>query len=264
MNNRIRQCSPIGAYHVCVRAHGREYIFKDEAVAVKFIDRMKIAFENYDVKLPAWTVMSNHAHMVVEGDIERIARAFQSLGGSFCRWFNRYTGGRGAVFDSRYYLTPISDRNQYINCLAYVFNNPVRAKIADRAEDYKWSNYADIAEFNFETGDNKLLVLRDLVEDLKERVTLATKSSDFAIDPLPIKAASDKDLTNTLKDSFPEYSANLLQEDRCETEKMIVRKLLAIHSTDDSRTNAHQIARISKISYLRVRRIIADEFVDPQ
>ena len=88
MNNRIRQCSPIGAYHVCVRAHGREYIFKDETVAVKFIDRMKIAFENYDVKLPAWTVMSNHAHMVVEGDIERIARAFQSLGGSFCRWFN--------------------------------------------------------------------------------------------------------------------------------------------------------------------------------
>ncbi len=264
MNSRIRQCSPIGAYHICVRAHDRGFIFEDEPVATRFIERMKVAFDNYNVKLPAWTVMSNHAHMVVEGDVERIARAFQSLGGSFCRWFNRHTGGRGAVFDSRYYLKPIVDRNQYINCLAYVFNNPVRAKITDKPEDYKWSNYADITACNFESGDNQLLVTRDLIDDLKERVTMTMSRSDSTLDPLPKAAASDKDVANTLKTYFPEYSANPCQNASTETENLIIKKLLSVHSTDESTTNAHQIARITKIAYIRVRKFFKDDSDDSQ
>ncbi len=260
MNKRIREVSPIGSYHVCVRAHDGKPIFDDMVVRMMFIDRMVKAFHKYEVKIPGWTLMTNHAHMVVEGDIEMIARAFQSIGGSFCRWFNRHKGGKGAVFDSRYYLKPISDRFQYVTCLAYIFNNPVRAKMVNRAQDYKWTTFGDIMNPYFKLADRELLVEHEMIEEVIQKVHEATDSSDSNLDPMPRIMVSDFDVENALKDNFPTFDPLKAREASSETEIAIVTKMIKVHNTAHTMTNAFQIARITGIRYHRVRKILTDSY----
>lgn len=262
MNKRIREDSPIKTFHVCVRAHNGKDIFDDYEVREKFIKCMVRAFHKYNLKIPGWTVMTNHAHMLVEGDKDGIARAFQSIGGSFCRWFNRREGEKGAVFDSRYYLKPIKDRRQYFICLAYLYNNPVRAKMVRRAEDYKWSTYNEIYNLDYELADHQVLVDRNLIEWLPEIVADSVNKVDRRIDPMSRVMVSDFDIEEALQEEYPEYDPRKSRELTKEQELEIVVKLFELHSTSQTCTNAYQVARITGIRYHRVRKIVAAKMLN--
>ena len=47
------------------------------------------------------------------------------------------------MFRNRYVAEPIYERKYLINCIKYIHNNPLKAKIVSRCEDYKYSSYKD-------------------------------------------------------------------------------------------------------------------------
>ena len=59
----------------------------------------------------------------------------------------RWTGtkGRGAVYQSRYWASPVLNDLYFCRVARYVERNPVRAGLVDRAEHWLWSSASPIA-----------------------------------------------------------------------------------------------------------------------
>ena len=49
----------------------------------------------------------------------------------------------GYVFRDRYYVQIITTVEQLWNCIAYIHNNPVKAEIVEKPENYNFSSYKE-------------------------------------------------------------------------------------------------------------------------
>ncbi len=97
-----------------------------------------VALGQYD--LGAFVVMANHVHVLL---LPRIApsRLLQSLKGFTAREANRRLGRTGEAFwQAESYDRWVRDEAEYGRIAAYIENNPVKAELVERAEDYPWSS----------------------------------------------------------------------------------------------------------------------------
>ena len=137
----IRKDSHTLTQHVGLKAHNGVDIFREDEDREHFMESINKACEKYEVELLVCVLMTNHVHMILKGEIEQFKFVFESLGASFARSHNLKYGNRGAFWDQRYYNLPINTRRQFLNCAAYIFNNPVKAGMVEHPQDYEWSNF---------------------------------------------------------------------------------------------------------------------------
>ena len=100
--------------------------------------RRGAALGQYD--LGAYAVMSNHVHVLL---LPRISpsRLMQSLKGASAREANRSLGRTGETFwQAESYDHWVRDDRELQKIAAYIENNPVKAGLVMRAEDYAWSS----------------------------------------------------------------------------------------------------------------------------
>ena len=88
----------------------------------------------------AYCVMDNHYHLIIQNSSGRLADFFKQLNGQFGSHFRQSHGGRGYVSQDRYKSMLIQDDAYLMICLAYVLNNPVKAKMIGEYADYPWSS----------------------------------------------------------------------------------------------------------------------------
>jgi REP element-mobilizing transposase RayT len=61
----------------------------------------------------------------------------------FTQWFNRRHGRRGTLWEERFKSMLVEgDEKALLTVAAYIDLNPVRARMVDRVEDYRWCGYA--------------------------------------------------------------------------------------------------------------------------
>ena len=137
----LREDSHTLTQHVGLKGHNGSDIFHEDEDREKFMKSIHAACEKYEVELLVCVLMTNHVHMILKGEIKQFKFVFESLGASFARWHNFKYGNKGAFWDQRYYNMPIHTRRQFLNCAAYIFNNPVKAGLVERPQDYEWSNF---------------------------------------------------------------------------------------------------------------------------
>lgn len=65
---------------------------------------------------------------------------FKQLNGQFGTIYRKNQGGKGYVFQDRFKSMLIQDNSYLLMVIAYVLNNPVRARLVDNFIDYKWSS----------------------------------------------------------------------------------------------------------------------------
>ncbi|MBL7940687.1 MAG: transposase [Flavobacteriales bacterium] len=98
--------------------------------------------------LHAWCVMPNHVHVLfqpVNGwTMSKIVSSWKSYTGRrISAYVKRATLGRGEpskVWHREYWDRYIRDHAHYVNLVAYIHENPVKAGLVARAEDWKWSS----------------------------------------------------------------------------------------------------------------------------
>ena len=89
--------------------------------------------------------MNNHAHMLIETEeIEELSKYMQRLNTKYGKYYNKKYNRVGYVFRDRYRAEGIYTEEYLYNCLKYIYNNPVKAGICKKAEDYPYSNYKRI------------------------------------------------------------------------------------------------------------------------
>jgi REP element-mobilizing transposase RayT len=90
--------------------------------------------------LAAYAILSNHVHLLL---LPKMApsRLLQSLKGAAAREANRILGRTGESFwQAESYDHWVRDDGEWKRIVTYIEENPVKAGLVQRAEDYPWSS----------------------------------------------------------------------------------------------------------------------------
>lgn len=138
---------PGGYYHVIGRGLERRFIFGDDADKKNFLSRLGNNLPRFEMQCLAWTVMSNHYHLLIRVGEPPLSKLMASVLGGFAGHYNRQHNRCGYVFQNRY-TSILCDKNTYLlKLIRYIHLNPLRAGIVDSVEDlgrYPWSGHAGI------------------------------------------------------------------------------------------------------------------------
>jgi len=130
-------------YHVINRANGRVPIFHTDSDYRHFESLLEEAKELTDMRIMAYCIMPNHWHLVLYPRTDTDLAEFMSwLTSTHVRQYRTKTKtiGYGHLYQDRYKSFP-TESNEYCQTLIrYVEQNPLRAKLVERAEDWQWSS----------------------------------------------------------------------------------------------------------------------------
>jgi putative transposase len=90
----------------------------------------------------AYCLMSNYIHLLTKPlSEESLFKMMQGLTLCYTQYINRMYGRTGRLWESRFHSC-IVDHDKYLWAVAsrYIEQNPVRAKMVERAEDYSYSS----------------------------------------------------------------------------------------------------------------------------
>jgi putative transposase len=87
-------------------------------------------------------LMTTHIHLIVTPQSETaLPRTMKRLGERYVYYFNRKNARTGTLWGGRHRALLLLDELYCLTCLRYVEQNPVRAKMVSRPEEYRWSTY---------------------------------------------------------------------------------------------------------------------------
>lgn len=85
--------------------------------------------------------MTNHFHLLIETPDGNLSLGMRQLNGVYTQLFNKWHGRVGHLFQGRYKAIRIQKDSHLLEVCRYVVLNPVRAKMVEKPEDWKWSSY---------------------------------------------------------------------------------------------------------------------------
>lgn len=128
-------------YHITSRGNLRERIFYDDKDRERFQDILKRTKERYGYLLHAYALMDNHYHLLIETPKTNISQIMQNINTSYTVYINKKYQRNGHLFQGRF-KGIIVNKDEYLLTLSrYIHLNPVRAKIVENPEDYRWTSY---------------------------------------------------------------------------------------------------------------------------
>lgn len=128
-------------YHVTSRGNERRAIFRTDRDRKAFLAFLGRAATRFGWSVTAYVLMCNHFHIVVHTPQPNLSRGMQWLNGSYAAWYNHRHTRSGHLFQGRFHAFLIEKETYFAQVLRYVTLNPVRAKMVERPEDYRWSSY---------------------------------------------------------------------------------------------------------------------------
>jgi putative transposase len=139
MARRPRNELPDGFFHATARAVGGDALFRDDLDRAFFVEQLTRAGAAFRWACHAYCLMTTHYHLIVEASQERLSLGMHRLNGSYAQTFNARHGRRGHVFEERFSAFVIEGDSYLEQACHYVLQNPVRAGLCERAEDWPWS-----------------------------------------------------------------------------------------------------------------------------
>jgi REP element-mobilizing transposase RayT len=98
-------------------------------------------FDGERYRLLHWAVMSNHVHVMIAQEpghsLSQIVRSWKAYTAAMA---NRILGRKGQFWMPDYFDRMIRDAEHYFYCADYIENNPVRAGLVTRPEEWPFSS----------------------------------------------------------------------------------------------------------------------------
>lgn len=130
-----------GIYHIINRGINRQTIFEDDEDRIKFIQTFERYKEICEYKLFAYCLMDNHVHLLLMEGKESLETIMRKICASYVLWYNKKYARIGYLFQDRFKSEPVENDGYFLTVLRYIFQNPLKAGIVNKIENYKWSNY---------------------------------------------------------------------------------------------------------------------------
>ncbi len=166
---RVRVKVPKGRYHVTSRINNREHVFESNVVKALFMAVVKRAQKKYKFIIYNFCIMGNHVHYMIKPtkntDLSRIIQWINSV---FAKHYNVTYGHTGHVWGERFHSTLISDIIQFLRTFFYVADNPVKAELVAKGEEYSYNGVTSIHEKDFSIIQEPDPLFMDLILERRE------------------------------------------------------------------------------------------------
>jgi hypothetical protein len=135
-----RQIAPGSVQHVISRFVDHEHRFDVPGARSNYLGRVGTALARTDWRVVGYALMSSHVHWVLVAGTRTSAALIKPVHVGFSGWLNRVERRVGPVF---------ADRHRSLTCeaataavlLAYVHNNPVRARLVSDPAESSWTSH---------------------------------------------------------------------------------------------------------------------------
>jgi len=139
MARQARERCESGVYHIVTRGINRQDIFCDHEDYQRFLGTLeKVKIDKFDVY--GYCLMSNHVHLLIHEKSEEIHQIMKRICTSYAWWYNRKYQRTGYLFQGRYRSECVEDDEYLLTVIRYIHNNPVKAGMVSKPEDYCWSS----------------------------------------------------------------------------------------------------------------------------
>ena len=115
-------------------------VLKDSSIASVIQDTLLI-WDGVKYRLIAWVVMPNHVHFlarILEG--QSLSDIMHSIKSYTAHEANKILGKAGSFWYKESFDRYIRDEDHYFNTVAYIQNNPVKARLCASPEDWEFSS----------------------------------------------------------------------------------------------------------------------------
>jgi len=143
MPRDARKKSESGIYHTMLRGINKQQIFEDEEDNERFIENLHQCKAVSGFELYAYCLMGNHVHLLIREANENLEQIFKRIGVRYALWYNWKYKRVGHLFQDRFRSEPVNDDRYFLTVLRYIHQNPVKAGICVKAEEYRWSSYGE-------------------------------------------------------------------------------------------------------------------------
>jgi len=128
-------------HHIIARGNNKMNLFLDSNDFRVYRKLWILAKPRFKLKIYRWAFMTNHVHFLLEQiQAVGVAEAMHLIQGRYARYFCRKYAWKGHVWESRYSNRLIADEQYFLRCARYIEANPVKAGLAVRPQDYRWSS----------------------------------------------------------------------------------------------------------------------------
>ncbi|HSN29607.1 MAG TPA: hypothetical protein VLT45_25145, partial [Kofleriaceae bacterium] len=135
-----RVIAPHVFYHLIWRFVDHSWFFTDDHERATYLRLLERALTKSDWRCVAYALMSSHIHIGAVAGRDPLEHWAKSVGSPFARWMNHRHGRLGPVMADRPdSIAVASERERYV--VAYIHNNPVRARVVPVARDSTWTSH---------------------------------------------------------------------------------------------------------------------------
>lgn len=160
---RRRQKSSTGVYHVIVKGIARENNFGQTREKLYFKKVIKKYLKKYEVKIYSYCIMSNHAHLMIQADLEVLSLFMARILAEYAFYYNYKHNRNGHVFQNRFKSECIETEAYFWNCLRYIHMNPVKAGMAARVSGYRFSSMPEFF------SDKETIIDPEIIISVREK-----------------------------------------------------------------------------------------------
>ena len=180
MPRKARAKSEQQIYHVMLRGINRQQIFYDEEDYRYFEGLLNRYKKDCGFLLLAYCLMGNHVHLLIMEREEPIDNIFRHIGSAFVYWYNIKYDRVGHLFQDRYKSEPVDNEQYLLTVFRYILNNPVKAQICRKAEDYPYSSAREY--LMGATGITDQDMIKNLLDDYNMREFICAENDDECLD----------------------------------------------------------------------------------
>lgn len=128
------------AHHVVQRGNRRQRLFFDDSDRRAYVKLLAAALDRCGTDCLGWCLMDNHVHLILRpGTVDGLRAPLASVHTAFAQRINRARELEGHLFQGRFASYAMDEAHLAV-AARYAENNPVKAGMVARAEDWPWSS----------------------------------------------------------------------------------------------------------------------------
>lgn len=164
MARKTRPWYPGAVYHIMARGNHQQDIVGDESDFEVLLEMLKRTSLRYGTSIHSFCLMTNHYHLLIETTDEPVWKIMKQLNQHYAEYFNSKHQCVGHSFQDRYRSALVKDTPYFLSASRYIHLNPVKARMVDYPQAYRWSSYGSFVgtdRLNFVVTDKVLGCFQD-------------------------------------------------------------------------------------------------------
>jgi REP element-mobilizing transposase RayT len=128
-------------FQICAKGNNGQELFLDDQDRTRYLSLIEKYRLQYDMPCFAYCLMTNHIHLLLRcPSVQTLSKIMQRIQIAYVVYFNRRHSRKGHLFQDRFESWVIKNEQHLFATKEYIENNPLRAGMVARNEDYAWSS----------------------------------------------------------------------------------------------------------------------------